>query len=102
VVPATALNPGEKGTQKIQAGMITQRVDSDDESTFLPPAGRLTTERVPLEVKVICQPQGILLKTVKNYCYRSEKPFSTRIYILDSGVSETSEVILLWVTTFDC
>ncbi|EHK97408.1 hypothetical protein M7I_6823 [Glarea lozoyensis 74030] len=92
--PSPNSKSGDTVKDKRQIRTTAKRVEPGPESTFLPPTGRLTTENVPIEVMMVCQPPGIPLEEVNNYCYRSERPFSTRIYIVDTGASETSQVNL--------
>jgi hypothetical protein len=61
-------------------------------STFLPMESRIEQHNAHLDLKAICQPQGVSLDQIKNYVYRVRQPYSTRIYIIDSGCNKSSEV----------
>jgi hypothetical protein len=61
-------------------------------SSFLPLDKKIEQENAANELKAICQPKGVPLTDVKNFVYRVERPFSTRIYIIDSGLDKSSEV----------
>jgi hypothetical protein len=64
-------------------------------SSFLPLDQRL--EQIPIgragaELKIVSQPKGVGIHLIKKYVWRVRQPYSTRLYIIDTGCDKNSEV----------
>ncbi|EHK97407.1 hypothetical protein M7I_6822 [Glarea lozoyensis 74030] len=70
---------------------LERRADPGTPSSFLPTSGQLRQQDAVDELKVFCQPAGVELKDIKGYVYRMSRPYSSRIYILDTGADTSSQ-----------
>jgi hypothetical protein len=71
---------------------LERRAAPGTPSSFLPSSGQLRQQNAVDELKVLCQPAGVELKDIKDYVYRVSRPFTSRVYVLDTGVDTSSEV----------
>jgi hypothetical protein len=68
-------------------------------SPFLNGVPELWYQRNPVdELKTICQPAGMKLDEVPAYFYRQDRPYSARVYVIDSGLAPMSYVSIYKLT----
>jgi hypothetical protein len=84
-----AMRLNKKGKSSYHSRTLMKRAPP---SSFLPLNERIQDKVDLPEMKMISQPKGVALSDLRGYTYRVAEPYSTRIYIIDSGVEKSSEV----------